>query len=62
MGHGLSGAGHMSQFLFEYSIAQIPFICGEEEYVAAWKHEKPNSHVLLSGAQPILRAKKVAWS
>ncbi|KAL6081824.1 hypothetical protein STEG23_032652 [Scotinomys teguina] len=35
----------MNQFLFEYSIAQIPFICGEQEYVAACKHEKPNSHV-----------------
>lgn len=50
MGHELSEAGQMSQLLFKYCIAQIPFTCGEEEYVTACKHEKPNSHVQLCGS------------
>lgn len=50
MGHELSEAGQISQLLFKYCIAQIPFICGEEKYVTACKHEKPNSHVQLCGA------------
>lgn len=50
MGHELSEAGQISQLQFKYCIARIPFICGEEKYVTACKHEKPNSHVQLYGA------------